>query len=177
MSKLPIPKHLKNILVPIRKNNENSFSGFLKCKCGNDLDFKILYPGETKVYKNDIITVVKEYNNNFYFIIKVICLKCNENYLLFDNNLHGWDGFVCHDYNKPIYPDSELQLWKCTNCNSYNHNLIISINSQGKQDFIDEAGSDFNVDDWVEAFDWITISIKCNNCKKEIKEWVSYETM
>ena len=57
--------------------------------------------------------------------------------------------------------------------------MIVSISSQGKDDFIDETEDtdEFSPDDWIEAFEWITIALKCCECEHEDNSWIDYETM
>ena len=53
------------------------------------------------------------------------------------------------------------------------------ISSQGKQDFIDECISNddsFSEADWVDGFEWIDISLRCDECKYN-EEWMECETM
>ena len=53
------------------------------------------------------------------------------------------------------------------------------ISSQGKQDFIDECLSNddtFSEEDWVDGFEWITISLRCIACDYT-EEWMECETM
>ena len=158
---LPIPRHLKNFLHLIGDNNEYSVSGTIRCKCGS----KSFYI----------------YESNNKKIVKVTCSECGKDILLFDEGKHGWNGFVCKDdfldRNKPFI------LTECDKCNNSKFNIKITIESQGKEDFIEECGinddinSDFKESDWVDAFEWINISITCLNCRKEQLEWCQCETM
>ena len=118
-----------------------------------------------------------EYEKNYYIVVSVECMKCKSNISVFDNTKHGWNGFICHDENidsakRPLYNE-----WICTECKSKSHDIEININSQGQKDFTQEAGDEYEPNDWVEAFDWITIKTKCNSCNKEYNNWISYETM
>lgn len=163
---LPIPSHLKNYFIPIgNDNDEFSVKGIIKCSCNNEKDFDLLFfNGEAA-------------ENQFFCVIKVRCNKCKSEILVFDADFHGWDGFVCHDESEASLKRPELKTWKCLNCGHTNVKINLKINSQGKDDYIEEAGEEFNEDQWIEAFEWITIDVFCNNCQKEIKEWISYETM
>jgi len=168
---LPIPSYLKGILVPIKsKSSENCVQGGLKCQCGNMGEFELLYSGNLK---KDVIKKIKDED----FLVFAKCLKCGSKMLIFNDAVHGWDGVVCHADKKSESLPIDLKTWKCFQCQSESQKISIAISSQGKEDFISEAGPDFNPELWIEAFDWITIDTKCNKCGSEVKELVSFETM
>jgi len=107
-------------------------------------------------------------------------MNCIKEFLIFDDSKHGWNGFVCHD--GVTAPDNELKPWGCLKCTGDIHSVKICIMSQGKQDFIEEVGivneeSEFSENDWVEAFEWITIGLTCFGCGYGDKKWIDYETM
>lgn len=178
---LPIPTHLRNILIPRGENNEFDISGDIKCDCGNS-KFVVSYIGN---YQDGIITLF-QYLNAFYLVIKCKCTECSKVHLIFDNNLHGWDGFVCNQFE---FKDNENFLleryekdWSCPKCTNNTHKVSVAISSQGKDDFIAEVletaeDTRFVEDDWVNAFEWICISLKCLRCGSEDKKWIDYETM
>lgn len=173
---LPIPKHLKDIFIPLGDDNsEFSVTGKIKCKCGSN-NFKILIVGDDSQYKEDQVIKVAEIDGNYFLVIKVVCEDCNAEYLVFDNDYHGWNGFVCGGDNREIKRPPARQ-WNCDKCGKPIHKMIVKINSQGKDDFLEEGGEEFGIENWVEAFEWITIETECSNCNKINKEWISYETM
>ena len=99
-------------------------------------------------------------------------------YVIFDSGKHGWNGFVCGD----DFLNRELPYNKyhCSNCKEDCFKVLVHISSQGKEDFIDECLStddSFSVEDWVDAFEWISISLICENCGELSKEWLDAETM
>lgn len=158
---LPIPTHLKEILMPINKDVLN-VSGNLKCLCGCDC-FKLKYTEKDRCY------------------IKCICDSCNNEYLIFDSHRHGWDGYVCKSFSQ-IIERARLKDFHCEGCNSCIFNVNVTISSQGKADFCRELKNEiakglFSENEWVEAFDWITISLICAKCKKNFPNFVDYETM
>ena len=67
----------------------------------------------------------------------------------------------------------------CENCDGDSFKVTINISSQGKEDFISECVSNddsFSEEDWVDGFEWIKISLCCDNCSHE-EGWVDLETM
>ena len=180
---IPIPTHLKNILVPKGEENDEFFvTGEIVCECGNK-EFDISYIGN---YEDGIVTLC-EFEGVFYLAIKCECKKCGKVHLIFDDNFHGWNGFVCSEENRfkgyENFPIDEFEKsWECPECSNQNHELVVSISSEGKDDFISELienhdNPKFVEDDWVNGFSWITIGTKCTKCGHEDKDWINYETM
>ena len=171
---LPIPKHLKDILVPMGEgNDEYCVSGVIRCLCGCE-SFRMKYFADVK----EGIPYISVYKDNEALMIKTICNDCAKEYLIFDISKHGWNGFVCHDGLS--VPDDELKPWQCPKCANSNLNMGIAIESNGKQDFIEETGigdgkTDFSEDEWTEAFSSIGCELKCCGCGFS-DDW-TYETM
>ena len=171
---LPIPTHLEDILIPIgNKNNEFHVDGVIRCSCGCE-NFNIRIFADTKNgYPQEC-----EYNGGFALVVVVACADCKKEHLILDISIHGWDGFVCH--RGTTAPDEELKSWNCPKCKNDIHSVYVSIESEGKQDFIEGAGiadgeSEFKEDDWINAFCWITIGLKCSGCGKNDYIWIDYE--
>lgn len=168
----PIPSHLTGLLIPDEaESNENIVKGYLKCACGNN-DFSFSYCGE----KCDKYITTTEYNGTFVLAIRAKCGTCGKEILVFDYNRHGWDGFVCHEAD--IDPD-ELHFVPVTPCSCGENKMMvnITITNPGSENFAEEAGDDFDERDWVNAFDWITISLKCPKCGALVKDFIDMETM
>ncbi len=155
----PIPKHLQTIMFPIgNDNSEFEVTGKIKCLCGSE-SFKILESNDKQ-------------------LIKIICTSCNEEFILFDIGKHGWDGFICNynflDRNLPF------EQCRCPKCNDNSFGVVVHISSQGKEDFEEECLSNddsFTPDDWVNAFEGITVSLTCRGCGLTDDEWLVAETM
>lgn len=156
---LPVPTHLKDIFFPVGNDNyEFEVTGEIKCTCGNEY-FEI-------------------WESNEQLMVKILCKQCKKEYVIFDSGKHGWNGFVCGD----DFLNRELPYNKyhCSNCKEDCFKVLVHISSQGKEDFIDECLStddSFLVEDWVDAFEWISISLTCENCGELSKEWLDAETM
>jgi len=160
---LPIPTHLKEYLsVNDKKSSENKLVAALQC-CG-DCEFEI-----EKSYDNCVC------------VVKATCAKCKKTILVFDNRIHGWDGYVCR-----LWRENEagaLEVIERKKEKTFSVNLIIR--SEGKADFIEnacgddmieEVGRKFEEWEWVNAFGWIDIDLECFKCKKKFN-LISYETM
>lgn len=168
---IPAPTHLKDITKQLKevdindfnlkdRFSEYSFIGKVNCTCGCE-SLQFLQPDE-------------EIGPCY---LKVKCPICLKEYLLFDANFHGWDGWICHDEEAASEERPEVYPLECEECSNNVHEVVVIIDSQGKEDFMEEAGDDFDIERWQDAFEWITIDIRCNKCGKVTKELVSYETM
>jgi ribosomal protein S27E len=175
---LPIPSHLQGILVPYgTKNTENSVSGTLHCSCGCG-SFRVgIFADMTKGFPQ-----TKEYNGDFALAVNVVCTQCGNEILVFDSGRHGWNGYVCH-YGVSVPPE-ELKPYSCrkNKCGGESHGVTVHIQSEGKRDFIENLGveqgeTEFNANEWVNAFSWITVGLKCASCGCENEGWIDYETM
>ncbi len=159
MMELPIPRHLKKYFTLCgSKNNENQVTGKIHCACNGET-FSVL-------------------SSNDGGIVKLVCTQCKKEILLFDAGKHGWDGFVCKaDYLDRTEP---LEEHTCPNCDSHSFAVSVWISSQGKEDFMEEcveSDDSFTIEDWVDGFDWINITLSCAMCNATEKNWVDYETM
>jgi len=181
MKMLPIPKNLQDKLKidPKQENNEFQLHGQVICNCGCD-EFKILYFGKEE---EDYI-MSKKFDGIWLLVIHLICKHCNNKFLLFCNELYGWDGFVCnyeiHNKVNELLQNFNYKQTICDECNNIYYNIFISISSQGKDDFVEGLSDEieqgiFLEADWVNAYDWITINTKCTKCGIET-EYVDYET-
>lgn len=173
---LPIPKHLREILVPeASKNSETRVDGIIRCTCGCEGFALHVFADTRKGYPQ-----VCEYQDGYALVVKGVCVDCGKAYLIFDNSRHGWNGFVCHD--GVSVPDDALKPWRCPKCGSGLLGLNVSIMSNGKQDYLDETGitdgdTEFSADDWAEAFSWIMMDLSCRGCGRKDKRWLDCETM
>lgn len=158
---LPIPSHLRDILIPIGKNNSTfEVTGTIRCHCGHDR-FRIESASDR-------------------LIVTLHCEACGREHLLFHAGKHGWDGFVCSGNTfHPDNPQSPIQE-KCPKCNSELYHVQVWISSQGPDDFLEECvahDDSFSAEDWVDGFEWITISLTCVNCDDTQRDWLDLETM
>lgn len=170
----PTPTHLKDILIATDSNiSDRKISGEIICTCGHN-NFQIDFVGEETDYNSIKLTKI---DNGYYLIVKVRCLNCNKEHLIFDHDFHGWNGYVCTDNHKRSLPRPLAKTLTCHKCNGTSHYVKLKIESLGKEDFISETEGGFPSEEWVEAFSWITISTECNTCGAKNKDWISCETM
>ena len=159
LQELPIPTHLKEYLKPVGvKNDEFHVEGNIQCLCGNN-SFK----------------VCSSNNGN---ITQLTCSFCGKDKVLFDAGKHGYDGFVCKD--DFLDKTEPLIQYVCRKCRNTDFLVDVSISSQGKADFLEEVvnGDDsFKPEDWVDGFEWITTSLKCNECGTKHRNFIDAETM
>ena len=174
---MPVPTHLRNCVVPNDPTiDEFEFSGKVRCPCGST-QFRLLYPGATHEYHGEIIPCAAKIAGKFFFLIKAACVKCDREHLLIDEDLHGWNGFVCHDAAQAAIERPPLVPWKCLSCGGLRHSATVFIQAEGRLDFVRIAGDKFDADRWPDAFGWFDMAIRCTGCGKETPVWVSLETM
>ena len=174
---MPAPTHLKGIVVPRDAAvDEQALSADLRCPCGGDV-FDLLYPGQTHEYRGELIPCTAEIGGHYFFILRARCTHCSTDYLLLDGDFHGWDGFVCHDSAKAAVRRPPLVSWKCQACSESKHKVAVHLQTQGRDDFVSEAGRDFDAERWPDAFGWFSLDLTCTVCGKLSPELVSYETM
>lgn len=154
---LPIPTHLQAYLKPVGdENTEFEVRGELYCLCGCE-EFEV-------------------WESNDRQIVKAKCKQCGQEIEIFDSGRHGWNGFVCHD----DFLDCSLPFNKytCSECGQDIFKVSVYISSQGKQDYMEEADDEaFSEDNWVNAFEWISLSLNCKKCSYVENGWLDMETM
>ena len=174
---MPVPSHLVHCAVPKESGiDENPLDAVVRCPCGSKV-FELLYPGQTRDFEGEAVPCVAKIGGKFFFLVKACCVACHRSHLLFDSDLHGWNGFVCHDAKQAAIPRPSLVPWACPSCGATAHEASVQIQTQGKEDFVVEAGPGFDAKRWADGFDWITMAIMCIGCGKHTGDWISYEAM
>ena len=166
----PIPTHLKNILaIDESASNNYDISGKIVCGCG--CDKYNIYHNADREYDHSI-----PYSEQEGLKIVVKCIECEQEYLLFDQAIHGYDGFVCHDLKSAN--NEKLELLKCKACKSEAFSIKVDIEAEDLEQFIEECVTEFpeefSPEDYVNAFNWIVISLTCSGCNKRMK-WIDLE--
>jgi hypothetical protein len=174
---MPVPTHLRECVVPKDSAvDESELDATVRCPCGSQ-EFSLLFPGHTHEYDGETIPCTAEIDGSFFFLIKAVCTSCSKEHLLIDQDFHGWNGFVCHEESQASKPRPPLTPWKCLGCGATPHSATIQIQTEGREDFVEEAGDEFDADRWHDGFGWFSMAIRCGECGKETPQWVSLETM
>ena len=174
---MPIPTHLRGIVVPRDSIiDETPLSADVRCPCGERV-LELLYPGQTHQHAGELIPCTAEIDGRYFFVIRARCSGCSAEHLLLDADFHGWNGFVCHDPAQAAIPRPALIAWKCQACSGTRHTMAVHIQTEGRDDFIEQAGDGFDGDRWPDAFGWFSLDLTCVACGKASADFVSYETM
>ncbi len=167
MSEYPVPHHLKNIFSVTRFKG-NALDGKIVCECGCE-NFRVLYFGSE--YKSGHIGCLK-YKNNFALNVTGICVSCGKRHLLFDLAKHGFDGFV--NGEGVSVSDGKLKESSCCE-NGFNVEMLIE--TEDKENFAEDFTDDekLSPEDYVDAFNWLVINLKCSECGKNFQGFVNIE--
>lgn len=167
----PIPTHLKSIFKVIKDGTETSnfLQGELICECG--CEYFSIFHNENRGFDNTL-----KYSEQDGLKVVAVCKECKKKHLVFDEATQGYYGFVCSEC-KTASVDSLTQLL-CNNCDSSVFSIILDLEIEDKDQFIEECVNEFlerfSPDDYINAFNWIVISICCKKCNKQ-EEWINLE--
>lgn len=172
----PVPRYLKEIYcVDESVSGEYNLDGRVQCVCGCE-NFKIRTFSDYNAKRN--IVSVGQYEDGYALVVKADCNTCGKEWLLFDLSKHGYDGFVCQD--GVAIPDTvELAEYSCVNCRQNSFKVYMGIEVEDKEQFMEEVVAwkpdKFTEEDYVDAFNWLDISLKCSCCGKDEKSWINLE--
>lgn len=174
---MPVPSHLIECVVPKSSVvDEQALDATVKCTCGSTR-FRLMFPGQTHNLRGDVIPCTANIDGKYFFIVRANCVRCHREHVLIDADFHGWNGFVCHDAAQASVARPELVAWQCLGCGGSVHEASVQIQTEGREDFVDQAGDEFDPERWPDAFGWFSMTIRCVACHRETPDWVSYETM
>lgn len=170
----PIPTHLRDIyVIDEERSDENGLEGSLKCSCAGT-GFAL------NVYADilDNYISVREKNGGFAFVVAAVCSECGKKHVIMDLSKHGYDGFVCEE--GVLVDADELEPYTCPQCQSNDFEVKLEIETEDREQFIEEVVEDdflgeFKPEDYVDAFNWLVISIKCRKCGQDYKRWTDLE--
>ena len=116
-----------------------------------------------------------------YDYIEAQCEGCGKQIVLFDSRKHGYDAFA-RKFDQGVKPlmfrtDGKLKQKRSCTCGQESYKVSMIIDSTGREDLFKETDGLITEDTWTEAFEWITINLKCPKCGKIKKSWFSQETM
>jgi hypothetical protein len=137
----------------------------------------MLHTGATYESHGTIRLCSTEVDGNLFFRIAAKCSGCGTEHLLFDKDLHGWNGFMClQRLRGQQHSPPPLVAWRCKACGNASHKADVVIASMDKEEIIEESGGLFDDANWQEGFGWVSIDICCAACNYRHKSWVSFET-
>jgi hypothetical protein len=141
------------------------------------MTFRLLFPGKTHIFQGKQTPVTTKIGDAYFFLVRAKCEKCELQHLVFDCDFHGWNGFVCHDKFQASLPRPPLFPWRCVRCKEEKHRAVVSVTSQGKADFVDEAGPAFKSSQWAEGFECLALHLVCRGCSLQTSPWIACEAM
>ena len=155
---LPIPTHLRGYLTPCGdENDEYSVTGELHCPCGGDFEV---------------------WESNGRCLLRLACARCGRELQLYYASRHGWNGFVCHEDS--IDHAEPLARYACPTCGKTEFAVTVTVGSQGREDFLEECVAvekGFTPEDWVDAFESLTVTLDCKGCGAHEEAWAALEAM
>ncbi len=175
---LPFPKHLRPFVRPLltRSKADHQFVGRMRCRCGGTT-FRLLFPGKTHEFQGKITPATMKVGDAYFFLVRARCERCEREHLVYDQDLHGWNGFVCRNQAQASLARPPLSPWRCLRCRGETHRAVVEVSSQGRKDFIEEAGPAFRPSQWPEAFQSLSLELVCRSCSFRTSPWVACEAM
>ena len=168
----PIPRHLTEILR-VSDFDGNNLDGKIVCTCGCN-SFGIKYFGGIL---SDGGLSVEKYGERYALVVKAVCRDCGKEWLIFDLSKHGFDGLV--NESGVAVPEESLIRYSC--CDDSVYEIEVGIETEDPEQFIEEVVNEefsdgkFSPEDYVDAFDWLVVHLKCTTCGKEFKDWINLE--
>lgn len=173
---LPAPRHLIDCTQPLpERAGEYDYAGHVKCKCGCDT-YDLYHMGATHEYQGETIPCTAEIDGQFYFRVVARCTACGMEHLLFDMNLHGWNGFVCREELALPGPRPARTSWPCRTCGGSAHQAEVVVHGEDLESAIENSDGILDESKWQEGFLWIVIDIHCTACGDHPKTWMSCKT-
>jgi hypothetical protein len=147
----------------------------VQCACGNR-KIRLLHTGATwHDASGNSFPKQAKVGDAYLLVVKAKCSKCQAEHLLFDDNRHGWNGFVVRQGDR-VQPAFDMVPWVCK-CGNEVHTATITIVSEGRQDAIEESGEFLTESNWQEGFSAIHMATTCCQCGHKATNWLDYETM
>ena len=176
-AKMPPPEHLRTCTVAVPSRCRRAkYVAHVQCLCGGKT-FRLLHAGEIWTDKRGHhFPKETKAADGVFFVIAAQCRGCGKEHVLFDNDWHGWNGFVCFTEGRSR-PRPKLVPWNCDSCSEQEHTATIEVLSEGRQEAIEESSDFLTEANWQEGFGSIVIATKCGNCGHKCPNWVEYETM
>ena len=136
------PTHLVDCTAITKRDTvKNYLKADIVCRKNGSKRFEVLLVSSTRETRNRIIPVVLQNDQGFFLVIAIKFLNCDEQFVLLDKDLHGWNGWVFRDHEQLKKTKPPYKLWTCLNCGETIHTGSLEIFSTGKEDFIDQKSS------------------------------------
>lgn len=175
---MPAPVHLRKCTVPVKaKCGETTYFAKVRCPCGGR-DFEILHTGWLSDYRGDLIPMVSEFQGRTVFIVKAKCVACEKAHLLFDQERHGWNGYVCRPQKAARSAKKPpMTSWTCKKCSGLPHSITVQVIGEDMETAIEESDGILTRRNWQEGFGALNLSNQCSTCGHKPKVWIQAETM
>ncbi len=148
-------KNVKN------KPDEIVVKGNLECCCSQFFTINVYGSIQKSLFGKKCLMAKNE-----RIIITAKCIHCGKTFLVFDNCCNGYDNCQSARLLEP-----NMDTFLCEKCLSNNFSLEIKYEYPSEEE-LDSLG----FLEKEEAFTWIWITIKCNNCGCVYKNFVDFET-
>lgn len=178
----PVPTHLVGLLQPIAdSSSEGTVAGSIRCACGNE-SLSLLYVADL-VTNDNVDYLAQKFlrvtRQGDFFFLKLLsqCPECSRVNLLFDNHLHGWNGYVCGEEKDRSASSPAAQEWKCLECGEPHQCIELQITGEDEEFALQEGEGVLTSEDWFNGFGWLEVAVTCVKCGDGPNAIVSYETM
>lgn len=140
---------------------------------------KVNFKNNTEYLLKDITELNNKLSNgnSIPVFLEAVCTNCGKNILIFNSSINGYNGLFNSSNEKYASKFSTKRIRKCRICGNDSSKIEIHISSTGKKDLLTEQNSIINEFNWEDAFDWITIDLKCSGCGRVRKKFLDFETM
>jgi hypothetical protein len=174
MKKL-LPEHLMNLQgsLALSPSGDEVYCS-LKCHCGSE-KFHVLYAGTVSENSEEPGIDQVEINGAYFLIIKVRCTLCESLHMVFDKDLHGWEGTVGRDEEQAALPRPPVEEWLCSVCQEATFVTAVKINYMDPQQFMEESFGDYDMSVWADAYSYIEFHCTCVECGTAYSPLTSYE--
>ena len=159
-----IPKKIQPYFKTTHQINDGDntiIKGILTC-C-NEHDFEVLVFGKMK---HSTLSKICLYPDNDIIVIKVCCRKCGKVISVFDSSCDGYE-----QCGKDQYTHVPTKPIDCKYCKNGGFSVGIKFEYPDIQEL-----KELEIIEIDNAFTWIWITLKCNNCGTRYKNFVDYET-
>ena len=173
----PVPSHLRTLLaIDQTKCAEHEVFGSVICPCGSGT-LCLLHVADRIEGEGPPFLRVTEHGGHFFLRVGGKCISCGKEHLLFDCDMHGWNGYVCSDERIRRIPRPPFSEWSCHRCQSSHHHIALSIRGEDMQFALGEGEGILTPTDWFEGFGWFTVYVTCASCHCGPTMIMDYETM